>query len=69
MVTVRRGDSLWLIAARRLGPDATATQIAAEWPRWYRANHDAIGADPTLIHPGEVLQSPGPAGNTEEARP
>lgn len=57
-VTVRRGDSLWSIARRRLGPTAGPSQIAAEWPRWYGANRGAIGADPDLIHAGLVLLAP-----------
>jgi resuscitation-promoting factor RpfA len=55
---VRRGDALWDIAARHLGPDATAVDIAREWPRWYAANRAVIGADPSLIRPGEVLHAP-----------
>jgi nucleoid-associated protein YgaU len=57
-VVVRRGDSLWTIAARHLGPDASAAEVAAEWPRWYAANRDAIGADPHLLHAGQRLHSP-----------
>lgn len=60
-VVVRRGDSLWLIAARHLGPEATATQIAAEWPRWHAANRAVIGANPDLILPGMILRPPGAA--------
>lgn len=59
-VVVRPGDSLWLIAARRLGPAATTTQISAQWPRWYAANRARIGSDPDVIHPGEALQPPPP---------
>jgi nucleoid-associated protein YgaU len=55
---VQPGDSLWLIAARRLGPDASDEQIAANWPRWYAANRAAIGDDPSLIEPGQVLHAP-----------
>jgi hypothetical protein len=55
---VRRGDALWDIAARRLGPDATQADVAREWPRWYAANRTVIGADPNLIRPGERLQPP-----------
>ncbi len=57
-VTVRRGDSLWLIAARRLGPHADARHVAAAWPTWYAANRDLIGPDPNLIRPGQVLRAP-----------
>ncbi|MFV0461268.1 MAG: LysM peptidoglycan-binding domain-containing protein [Actinomycetales bacterium] len=57
-VVVVRGDTLWDIAARHLGPDPTPTRIAAEWPRWYTANADVIGPDPDLIRPGQVLRPP-----------
>jgi nucleoid-associated protein YgaU len=57
-VVVRRGDSLWDIAARHLGPGATAAEVAAEWPRWYAANRGAVGADPDLIRPGQRLSPP-----------
>lgn len=65
-VTVAPGDSLWLIAARRLGPRAEPQAIAASWPRWYAANRAVIGDDPALIRPRSVLHAP-PA-SAEEAR-
>jgi len=55
---VARGDSLWAIAARHLGPHATRRQVAHEWPRWYAANRKVIGADPNLIRAGQVLTAP-----------
>jgi nucleoid-associated protein YgaU len=57
-VTVVRGDSLWAIAARHLGPHSTTQQIAHEWPRWYAANRTVIGPDPDLIRVGQVLSVP-----------
>jgi len=57
-VVVLRGDSLWEIAARQLGPAATDAQIAAEWPRWWAANRDVIGPDPNVILPGQRLRPP-----------
>lgn len=57
-VTVRRGDSLWTVAARHLGPGASDAQVAREWPRWYAANRDVIGDDPDLIVPGQQLRPP-----------
>jgi len=63
-VVVRRGDSLWGIAARQLGADARPAAIAAQWPRWYAANRHVIGADPDVIHPGQRLRPPG-HGSTE----
>jgi nucleoid-associated protein YgaU len=58
-VVVRRGDSLWDLAERHLGPGASAADIAAEWPRWYAANRHVIGPDPDLLLPGERLVPPG----------
>jgi hypothetical protein len=57
-VTVRAGDSLWLIAAHRLGATAADSAIAAEWPRWYAANRTLVGPDPALITPGTHLSTP-----------
>jgi nucleoid-associated protein YgaU len=57
-VVVRRGDSLWDLAARQLGPDASAADVAAEWPRWYAANRAVIGPDPGRILPGQRLVAP-----------
>ncbi len=57
-VVVQRGDTLWAIAERHLGPGATAGEIAAEWPRWYAANRSVIGDDPDLILPGTILRQP-----------
>ena len=59
-LTVRRGDTLWSIAAAHLGPGATDAEIAAEWPRWYRANRAVIGDDPDVIEAGQQLQAPLP---------
>jgi len=59
-VIVQPGDSLWSIAASRLGPFATDVDIALSWPKWYDANRSTIGADPTMLHPGQVLQPPAP---------
>ena len=55
---VRRGDSLWRIAAARLGDNATDADIAAAWPSIYEANRTTIGGDPGLILPGQVLTIP-----------
>lgn len=57
-VVVHRGDTLWGIAARHLGADATDRDVAEAWPRWYAANRDVIGADPDLIRPGQQLVVP-----------
>lgn len=58
LVPVRRGDSLWSIAARHLGPTATDAEVAWEWPRWYAANRDVVGEDPDLLTPGQLLRPP-----------
>jgi nucleoid-associated protein YgaU len=57
-VVVVAGDSLWRVAARSLGPEASAAAVAAQWPRWYAANRAVIGDDPGLIRPGQVLHAP-----------
>lgn len=57
-VVVSRGDSLWSIAARQLGPMASDVDIALHWPKWYAANRDVIGDDPGLLVPGQILQPP-----------
>ncbi|HET9658553.1 MAG TPA: LysM domain-containing protein, partial [Kineosporiaceae bacterium] len=61
-VVVRRGDCLWDLAARRLGPMATAAEIAAESHRWYQANRGVIGPDPDLLRPGQLLRPPPASG-------
>jgi resuscitation-promoting factor RpfA len=55
---VHRGDTLWDIAARHLGPNATAVDISRAWPAWYEANRASIGPDPGVIRPGELLVPP-----------
>ena len=57
-VVVRRGDTLWDIAARHLGPQASLADIASAWPRWYAANRHVIGGQPDLLRPGERLRAP-----------
>lgn len=57
-LTVRPGDSLWSLTARRLGPQATPARIAASWPRLYAMNRRLIGPDADLIHPGQRLVAP-----------
>ncbi len=57
-VAVRGGDTLWSIAARHLGPDAGADDVARAWPLWWQLNRGVIGDDPDLIVPGQILQAP-----------
>lgn len=58
-VVVRRGDSLWVIAARLLPANATAAEVAVLCDRLYAANATRIGPDPNLILPGTRLVDPG----------
>ncbi|MFN8553175.1 MAG: LysM domain-containing protein [Candidatus Obscuribacterales bacterium] len=53
--TVKPGDNLWDIAQHHLGD-------GLKWQEIYQLNHDIIGGDPTLIHPGTELQLPGGGG-------
>ena len=57
-VVVRRGDTLWDIAARHLGPAATDAEISRTWPQWYAANRHVIGPDPDRLQPGQQLRPP-----------
>lgn len=57
-VVVHRGDTLWDLVARQLGPDADSEQIARAWPQWYVHNRAVIGDDPDLILPGTILTRP-----------
>jgi nucleoid-associated protein YgaU len=55
---VRPGDSLWLIAARAMGPEASGADIDNAWRAWYFTNQQVIGDDPDLIVPGQSLVVP-----------
>lgn len=57
-VVVRRGDTLWDLVARHLGPDADSEEIARAWPTWYAHNRAVIGDDPDLLLPGTILTRP-----------
>ncbi len=58
---VEDGDHLWGIAAatvfQRGGGDDHLT-IARYWIRLIDANTDVVGADPDLIHPGQIIRLP-----------
>ena len=54
---VRRGDTLWSVAARALGPGASAAEVDRAWRRIAAANRDVV-ADPHLIFPGTELRLP-----------
>jgi len=60
--TVVAGDTLWGIARNILdrgGARTTGAEIAIAWRTIYGSNTDVVGADPNLIHPGQVLTIPG----------
>ena len=58
-VTVRLGDSLWVIASREVGRTAHPDAIDKSWRALYELNRHVIGQDPDLIHPGLRLRLPG----------
>jgi hypothetical protein len=62
-VTVRRGDCLWSVVSRHLGPGASDAETAREVGRWYAANRRVIGDDPDLVLAGQQLVPPQPAGD------
>lgn len=55
---VAPGDTLWDIAHRALGAEATTAEIGAYWRAIYAANAAVVGDDPDLIHPGQTLDLP-----------
>jgi nucleoid-associated protein YgaU len=57
-IVVAPGDTLWDIAAERLGPHPSDVQTAAAWPALYALNRELIGPDPGLIEPGQRLVLP-----------
>lgn len=57
-LVVRSGDTLWTIAARHLGPEASDVEIALEWPHWFENNRAVIGSDPDALLPGQILKAP-----------
>lgn len=57
-VRVRPGDSLWLLAARALGPGASEADVASYSQRIHAANVAVIGPDPDLLHPDQHLHLP-----------
>ncbi|WP_277209828.1 LysM peptidoglycan-binding domain-containing protein [Isoptericola croceus] len=57
-IVVKRGDTLWDIAARELPGDATPADVLRAVTSWHDTNRDVIGDDPDLILPGQVLRAP-----------
>ena len=55
---VRRGDTLWSLAAAELGPGASAAAVTDRWRQVYQRNRAVVGADPDLIRPGQLLRLP-----------
>jgi hypothetical protein len=54
---VEAGESLWSIARRLLGPDASPAQVAREVDRLWELNEDRIGTgDPDLLMVGVTLR-------------
>lgn len=58
-ITVRPGDSLWLISSSQLTATASNGAIADRVADLYDANRSTIGNDPDLIYPGQLLTPPG----------
>jgi nucleoid-associated protein YgaU len=58
VVVVQPGDTLWSIAARHLGAGASGAAITTAWHAWYAANRAVIGANPSVIRPGQQLVAP-----------
>ena len=58
-VVVERGDHLWRISARHLGPEAGNNDIAPYWREVVEANVPRLrSGDPDLIFPGEIVKLP-----------
>jgi hypothetical protein len=56
---VQPGDSLWSIAERLLGPDASTAEVARKVHRLWTLNEDRIATgDPDLLRVGTVLKLP-----------
>lgn len=67
-VVVHRGDSLWSIAARRLGHGASDAEIDRSWRELFALNREVVGADPDLLLPGQLLRLPDPDASRPVAR-
>jgi hypothetical protein len=66
-VVVRRGDTLWGIAAAHLPASSTTDDVDRAWRALYADNRSQIGADPDLITPGTRLRLP-PTPHQEDDR-
>ena len=59
--TVVSGECLWRIARsilRESGSPTSGASISALWQKIYDLNREAIGSNPSLIFPGQVLVLP-----------
>lgn len=59
---VKPGDNLWDIAQKQFGD-------GSKWGDLYKANADVIGANPSLIQPGQQLSMPGAGEAIAQATP
>lgn len=57
-VRVQPGDTLWSIARGSLPAGASASEVSRRWRAIYETNRSTVGADPDLIHPGQLLHLP-----------
>jgi nucleoid-associated protein YgaU len=57
--TVVPGDTLWDLAAAASPPGASPAVVTALWQQWYASNRATIGANPSLLLPGELLSLTG----------
>ena len=60
--TVKPGESLWAIAEQHLGDGSRYKEIV-------ELNRDLLGARPSFLEPGWVLELPAPAGADAQAHP
>jgi nucleoid-associated protein YgaU len=64
---IQRGDSLWHIS-EQLWPERPSNKdVDRTWRALYEWNHTALGPDPDMIHPGQVLEIPVEAGRLDAA--
>lgn len=52
---VEPGESLWSISQERLGPNASAEQVASEVKRIFELNQERVGGNPNLVLVGQEL--------------
>jgi len=67
VAVVHRGDSLWSLARRHLGPEVSEAVIEQAVHEWYVLNASVIGPDRDLILPGQELHVPGRTARREVA--